>query len=62
MSTATTLAAYGAALVVVFGTAAGVGNAVGPVGVTAGDTHDEAPHGAGTAPSPGHAVDGHDSR
>ena len=39
MSTATTLASYGAALALVFGTAVGVGNAVGPVGATAEPAH-----------------------
>ena len=60
MSTATTLAAYAAGLAVVFGTAVGVGSTVGPVGVTAGDTRSQAPHGAASPPA--HAGDGHDTR
>ena len=56
MSTATTLAAYGAALVVVFGTAVGIGNAVGPVG--AGDPV-QADHGEHDTDAGGeHATDG----
>src|SRR5688572_21053685 len=54
MSTPTRLGAYTLGLVAVFGAAAGIGSAVGPIGAAADDTatHDAAPHGETPAESP----------
>ena len=62
MSTATTLAAYGAGLVVVFGTAVGIGNAVGPVGAVAEPRHGQASHDGSSTSTPAHVGDRHGDR
>ena len=62
MSTASTLAAYAAGLVVVFGVAAGIGNAVGPVSSAGSDGSDTTHEAPSTTSSVGteNASDGHD--
>ncbi|MGA8988430.1 hypothetical protein [Aeromicrobium sp.] len=45
MNTPTRVGAFAAALVVIFGGAAAVGNAVGPIGTGAGDTSHSTEHG-----------------
>src|SRR3712207_8252110 len=54
MNTPARLGAYALGLVAVFGAAAGIGTAVGPVGAAADDTagQDTAPHGETHAQSP----------